>query len=210
MRKYNTQAVVLKSINYRDSDRIYTLLTKDYGKLSAIARGVRKISSRRSGNLDSLNCVKVKISENASGYRHIDEVSTLNSYGSLKSNYHSLIAAYYVAELVYKSLEEDSSAQDVYNLVIKTLNSLEKDMYFPKLIVARFELALLKLLGYDVNYLSSPVSKEDKDTLSLLRSTAWGDLDDNSVNRVEVLIKSYVYTFLADQMKSLEIMRLSS
>ena len=80
MKKVNTVAVVLKSINYRDSDKIYTLLSKDLGKIPAIARGVRKISSRRAGNLDTLNLVKVGLSEGLGGMRQIDEVSGLNSF----------------------------------------------------------------------------------------------------------------------------------
>ena len=61
MKKYNTKAIVLKSVKYKDADKIFTLFTKEYGKISAIGRGVRKINSRRSGNLDTLNYVSVGI-----------------------------------------------------------------------------------------------------------------------------------------------------
>jgi len=105
MKKINTVAVVLKSINYKDSDKIYTLLTKDLGKISAIARGVRKISSRRAGNLDKLNLVKVALSEGLGGMRQIDEVSGLNSFRGLKNNYGLSTKCSYVIELLHKTTE---------------------------------------------------------------------------------------------------------
>lgn len=209
MKKYNTEALVLKCVNYKDADRIYTLLTKDVGKITAVARGVRKISSRRSGNLDSLNLVSVKITENSNGYRSIDEVETLDSHKRVKNDYAASITAYYLAELVHRSIEEDSSVPEVYDLIISSLKSLANDYIPPKLVSAHFEVMLLKILGYDINYLSAPISESDKATLGTLKENSWTNLASEQVSRVEVIIKSYIYSYLVDQIKSLEIAKLS-
>jgi recombinational DNA repair protein (RecF pathway) len=55
MKKYNTKAIVLKSVKYKDADKIFTLFTKEYGKISM--EESRKINSSRSGNLILLNYV---------------------------------------------------------------------------------------------------------------------------------------------------------
>ncbi len=79
MKKYNVRAVVLKSLKYRDSDKIFTLLSKEKGKISAIGRGVRKISSRRNGNLDTLNLISANIHEDRVGFKSIEEVKTIET-----------------------------------------------------------------------------------------------------------------------------------
>ena len=79
MKKYNLRAVVIKSIKYKDADKIFTQFSKEMGKISANARGVRKISSRRAGNLDTLNLVSVAIRTSDNGFNDIEEVKTLES-----------------------------------------------------------------------------------------------------------------------------------
>lgn len=150
MKKYITQAIVLKNIKYKDSDKIFTLLTKDHGKITAIARGVRKINSKRSGNLDTLNLVSVGICENTGGFRNIEEVKTLDSFKNLKKDLKKSTKAYYIVELIHKAIEENEEVREVFDLVVKSLKSLDKDGYSGELIVNFFELNLLKILGYQI------------------------------------------------------------
>jgi DNA repair protein RecO (recombination protein O) len=50
-RSYRAQAIVLSHIEYGEADRILKLFTLEKGKISAIAKGVRKIRSRKAGHL---------------------------------------------------------------------------------------------------------------------------------------------------------------
>ena len=161
MKKVNTVAVVLKSINYKDSDKIYTLLSKDLGKISAIARGVRKISSRRAGNLDTLNLVKVGLSEGLGGMRQIDEVSGLNSFRKLKNDYALSTQCSYVVELLHKTTEEGGNAEAAFELLVKFLKIASR---FPEnviLAVRFFEIHYLALMGYGLNTESCLRCKSD-------------------------------------------------
>src|SRR3990167_5620231 len=125
MSRYTVEAVVLKFTNFKDSDKIYTLFTKDKGKIIATGRGVRKISSRRGGNLDTLNHVAVGLSENSSGYKTITEVKTLNSFKKLKGSLQNSVKGFYIAELVYSLLEEGQEHNEVFDLLVDSLNKLE-------------------------------------------------------------------------------------
>ena len=150
MKKYNTQAIVLKNIKYKDSDKIFTLFSKDYGKISAIARGVRKISSRRGGNLDTLNFISVSIYEGSNGIKNIEEVKTLESFKNLKKDLGKSMKAYYIVELVHKATEEDESFSGIFELLVKSLKALEKNGYAGDLFVTYFEINLMKILGYQL------------------------------------------------------------
>jgi len=57
MRSYKTEGIVLKRINYGEADRILTIYTKRHGKIRAIAKGVRKLTSRKAGSLELFNNV---------------------------------------------------------------------------------------------------------------------------------------------------------
>ncbi|MFC1700200.1 DNA repair protein RecO [Patescibacteria group bacterium] len=169
MKKYNTQAIVLKSTKFKDADKIFTLYTKNEGKVSAIARGVRKISSRRAGNLDSLNVIKVKIYESSGGFKNIEEVKTLQSFKELKKDLETSKKAYFILELVHKTIEEGEKDEKIYNLILNTLKILSNSKYDSDVGVIYFEIHFMKELGYQLNLekcvkcqkdLSSSISKK--------------------------------------------------
>lgn len=65
IRSFTCQAIVLKRTSFGETDRILTLLSQEYGKLSVVAKGVRKLSSSRSaiiepGNLIKAYCISTK------------------------------------------------------------------------------------------------------------------------------------------------------
>ena len=152
MARYLVEGIVIKNINYKDSDKIYTILTKNKGKISASAKGVRKISSRRAGNLDTLNHVVIGISEGNSGYKTITEVKTLNSFRKLKSSISKVSKAYFMLELVHKFLEEDHEEIKIFNLLIFSLEKMENDDKNIDFWILSYEISLLILLGYGLTF----------------------------------------------------------
>ncbi len=198
MNKYNTTGIVLKSLNYKDADKMYTILTLEHGKITAMARGVRKISSRRAGNLDSFNLVRLKISENDKGYKNIDEVSTTNSFRYLKDSQEKSVKAYYIGELVYRTIEEGMEMEQTFKLLKKILELLDKSSLSPKVLVAFFEVVFLKQLGYMID-ISRP-------TINLLLKGDIKNLTDSDIDAVDSIIKSYIHEHLSPKLKSLEIL----
>jgi len=148
MARYSVEAVVLKFTNFRDADKIYTFFAKDKGKISATGMGVRKISSRRGGNLDTLNYIVAGISENQAGFKTITEVKTLNSFKKLKGSLKNSIKGFYIVELVFKLLDESQEHNDVFELLVSTLEKLEKHLNNEASRVNAFEIKLMELLGY--------------------------------------------------------------
>jgi DNA repair protein RecO len=151
MRKLTTEAIVLKHTDYKDTHRIYTLLTRERGKITAVARGVRKISSKRSGSLDSLNYVKLSLNEEKSGMFSIGEVQSINSFSELKKNLDHVFIGMYFAELVDVFLESDHESYEIFKLLKSALTVLNKNPDQPKVVINVFEMRLLELLGLGVH-----------------------------------------------------------
>lgn len=147
MKKYNLQAIVIKSIKYKDADKIFTLFSKELGKISAIARGVRKISSRRAGNLDTLNLVSIAIRNNDNGFNDIEEVKTLESFIDLKKDLAKSVKSYYIVEMIHKSIEEGEQNEKLFDLLVNSLKMMQKTSD-PMFVVCYFEMNLMSDLGY--------------------------------------------------------------
>jgi len=62
-RTFHAQAVVLRHIEYGEADRILTLFSLERGKFQAIAKGVRKIKSRKAGHLEPFTYVSLFLAE---------------------------------------------------------------------------------------------------------------------------------------------------
>ena len=151
MRHSSINGIVLKSINFKDADKIYSVLTRELGKISVMGRGVRKISSKRAGNLDTLNLISAKIYDNGKGLYQVDEVKTVNSFINIKKSYELSKNAYYLVEIVHKTLEEGADSEEVLNLLGYCLKKLSTDPERTSEIISFFQLRFMKVIGYDLN-----------------------------------------------------------
>ena len=145
MRSFRTEGIVIKRKNFGEADRILTVITKNRGKISVIAKGVRKISSRRSSHIELLNlsvfsCHDAKMPI-------LTEVETLNHYSNLKSDLEKSGYAFYVCELVDGLLPEHQENRAVFNLLQQVFYDLEIDPD-PRKRIKRFEEELIILLGF--------------------------------------------------------------
>lgn len=188
---FTTKAVVLKNIIHKDADKIYTLLSQDKGKITGIAKGVRKISSRRSGNLDTLNLVEVHLNPHKSGFNYITEVKTLETYKKAKEKLPLSKQGFYIAELINKFLREDDDAGEVFDLVVSALRNIEQDGMNISLAVNKFEIKLMQLLGYQ-----PPNSFLVKWQENVKRK---------KYQQADRQVKSFINEILQEEIKSLEL-----
>jgi len=54
-RSYKAEGIILKRINFSEADKILTIFTKRHGKVRAIAKGVRRLTSRKAGSVELFN-----------------------------------------------------------------------------------------------------------------------------------------------------------
>jgi len=142
---YKTEGIILKRINYGEADRILTIYTKHYGKIKAIAKGVRKITSRKGGNLELFNHCVLFLAE-GKNLDILTEAQVINSFSRLSKDLEKTAAAFYLVELVDQLTPERQANRQVFDLLVQTLNQLS-ECQTDKLI-ANFEIKLLRLLGF--------------------------------------------------------------
>lgn len=124
-RTFSCQAIILKSINLRELDRIYTIFSLKLGKSSVLAKGVRKVTSRRSGALQPFNQVKLLLVK-TKGLSLVTDAELINQFGKIGKNLKTTSQAYYFCELVNLLTPYDQPAQPVWHTLVDFLNLLDK------------------------------------------------------------------------------------
>ena len=66
MRTFSSEGIILKRVDFGEADRLITIFTKNRGKITSLAKGIRRIESRRSGNVELLNKAKLSFAESRS------------------------------------------------------------------------------------------------------------------------------------------------
>ena len=151
-RVYATEAIVLRRLDYGEADRIVTVLTPALGKLRAIARGSRRTTSRLAGHLEPFMRTQLLL---ATG-RDLDTITQAESrerLDHLSSELWHATAAWYMAELLDRFLEDAYPHPQIYHLFVRTLRELDAGAQTPTssrgwLALRYFELHLLDDLGY--------------------------------------------------------------
>jgi len=149
---YKTEGIVLKSTEFEEADKIVTIYTKNYGKISAIAKGVRKIKSKFGSSLEILTHSIFLIYKG----RNIDIVSQteiLESFFSTSREVIKFAFAVNCVEVVNKLTEEREINIGLFNLLKEVLHYLRKTKD-PKLLTLSFKWQTMSLLGYrpSINY----------------------------------------------------------
>jgi len=143
---YRTQAIVLGHIEYGEADRIIKLFTAEKGKITAIAKGVRKIRSRKAGHLEPFTRASLFLAKG----RNLDiitQAETLDSYIGLREDLERLALASYVVEVVDRFTYEEGQNIGIFRLLANTLSRLET-LPNAETVVHYYETRLLDLLGF--------------------------------------------------------------
>jgi DNA repair protein RecO (recombination protein O) len=146
IRLYRIEAIVLKRRDFGEADRILTLYTPDRGKTSAIAKGVRRIASRKSGHVELFTHTALLLAQG----RNLDVVTQaemIEPYRAVREDLIRTTYAYHIAELVDRLTEEGTPSPATFDLLRDALAALA-EVDDPSLVARFFELRLLGLVGY--------------------------------------------------------------
>lgn len=145
-RLQRTEAIVLSRRDYGEADRILTLYTRFEGKRGAIAKGVRRLASRKAGHLELFTHAELLLAQG----RNLDVVTqavTLEPFRALREDLVRLAYACHVAELTDRAIDEGEPSPATFDLVRDSLAGL-CEAADPSLVVRAFDLRLLGILGY--------------------------------------------------------------
>lgn len=146
MRTYSDEGIVLARRNFGEADRILSIYSKNHGRISVIAKGIRKLTSRKRGHLEIFSYIRFQAVE-GHGIGILTEVETINSFESFKKDLKKVSLAYFFCEVIGKITHEHERNDGIFELI---LNYLEKLQFEDRLKSLRmnFILDLLVIAGF--------------------------------------------------------------
>ena len=137
---------MIRHREFGEADRILSLYTLEKGKVQAIAKGVRKIKSRKAGHLEPFTQVILQLAKG----RNLDvitQVDTIRNFENIKKNLILTAQASYVLEILDRFTYEEGENRPLYNLLIETLVRLDNGIS-PAIAVHYYEVHLMDILGF--------------------------------------------------------------
>jgi DNA repair protein RecO (recombination protein O) len=125
-RAVKTEAVVLRSMRYGEADRILHLYTPARGRVSAIAKGVRRSRSRFGGRLEPFFRLRVELHEGRSELLTVTGADTVNGHARLREDARALDAAARACDAVGRLFETSEPHPGVFNLLCRKLALLDE------------------------------------------------------------------------------------
>jgi DNA repair protein RecO (recombination protein O) len=126
-RSLKTEAIVLRSIRYGEADRILHLYTPHHGRVSAIAKGVRRARSRFGARLEPFFEVRAMLHEGRSELMTVTGVDTIATHSGLRDHAVTLDAAARACDAVARLFETTDPHPEVFRLLANELMLLSGD-----------------------------------------------------------------------------------
>ena len=149
---YKTEAVVLRSIRYAEADRILHLYTADRGRIGAIAKGVRKTTSRFGGRLEPLGHVELMLHQGSGELQTITGVSLVRSHHETREDGYRLAVGLIGAEAMLRLFTEQEGNERAFTALTRFLDLLDDTPSGGRASLdplgLSFQLKLLWLSGY--------------------------------------------------------------
>lgn len=145
-RVYRTDAIVLKRTSMNEADRLLTVYTPERGKLRLMAKGTRKVASRRAGHVELFTLTHLQVAKGRT-WDIVAQAEMVDAFAELRSELIRTSYAYYVAELIDRFVEDEVENRPLFELLRSTMEWLGVAPD-PALAVRHFELRLLSLSGY--------------------------------------------------------------
>ena len=146
---YKTEAIVLRSIDYGESDRIVTFYTADYGKVKGIAKGARRSKKRFANTLETFSCLMLLFSRRSyDGLALIEEGTVINHYPGIAKDLTKSLLASYMVDITEQFAAEHKKNEELF-LQLKGFLELFDLTKISEHLVRFFEMRLLKYAGYE-------------------------------------------------------------
>lgn len=150
MNRINTQGIVLTRTDYAEADRILTFLTPDNGKVSVIAKGVRKQKSRLAGGIELFSISDISYIIGRKEISTLISTRLVKHYGNIVKDMDRTNAAYEMLKTINKATEDKPEAA-YFDLLHNALESLDDSNIGLELIRVWFAAQLLRLAGHTPN-----------------------------------------------------------
>lgn len=141
-----TEALVIRLVDFSETSKVVTCFTRDFGRISALAKGARRLKGPFEAALDLLARCRIVFLRKSSGLDLLTEAQLLERFVPASRDLTALYGGYYVAELLGSLTEEHDPHPPLYDEAVATLARLARPED-PRVPLVRFGLVVLREIG---------------------------------------------------------------
>lgn len=123
IRSFRLQGIVIKRRDYSEYDKFITLFTKTRGKITVLARGIRRLQSRKSAHLELFNVVEVQLAK-ARSFDIVTETASVEMFPLIRQDIVRVAYAYKLAEEIDRLFPEHEEHFKIYSYICETFRRL--------------------------------------------------------------------------------------
>lgn len=147
MSYHKTKGIVLREVSTGEADKIITIFSKSYGKITAAARGARRPKSRLIAGTQFISYSDFVLFRGKEMY-NVNSCELIESFYPIRNDVVRLAYAAHIVDIVNDVVQENQPSFRVLQLFLNSLHMLSKTEKNPELITRIFELRILSILGY--------------------------------------------------------------
>ncbi|MBI2008537.1 DNA repair protein RecO [Candidatus Amesbacteria bacterium] len=148
MYSYTDEGIVIKRGNIGEAGKLITIFSRYHGKITAIAKGLRRPTSKRAGLLELFNLIKFHAVQGRGELDTITEVQLINSFSSWRKHLGRVTLAYQLAEVIDKITPDKDPHPEIFNILSLSLSQISFLRSDWKLNLESWILDILVELGY--------------------------------------------------------------
>jgi DNA repair protein RecO (recombination protein O) len=157
-RVFRARGLVLRRRDFGEADRLLTVLTEERGKLVLLAKGVRRLTSRKAAHLELYNEVDLLVHQGRT-FGIVSQAEAIRCFPSMRADLQRLATAHYFAELMDSLVADGEEAKPAFMLLRNCLGWLDEGAPL-ELLSHYYELHLLELAGYRPQLYHCPQCQE--------------------------------------------------
>lgn len=159
MKPLATQGIILRRTNYGEADRIIAFLTRDYGRIRVMAKGVRKSKSKLAGGIELFSVSELHFIRGRGDIGTLVSTRLIKHYGNIVKDLARTEAAYAMLKVIDKTVEDDAG-EDYFVVLLESLAALDDARIGQPLAELSFAMRLLQLGGHVPDFTTDTAGKK--------------------------------------------------
>lgn len=147
MNRLATQGIILRRTDYGEADRIITFITPDYGKIRAIAKGVRKSKSKMAGGIELFSVSELHLIKGKGDIDTLTSTRLIKHFGRVVQDLDRTKLAYEFLKSINKTVE-DNAGGDYFHILLDSLAALDEPRISLAITEVSFDMRILQILGH--------------------------------------------------------------
>ncbi|WP_446898756.1 DNA repair protein RecO [Clostridium sp. LBM24168] len=187
-----TRAVIIKTQDIKENDKIVWLFTEKLGKISTIVRGAKKTRNRLFSTTLQF-CYGDYVLYKGKKFYAINEGNIIDSFQNLLGDLDSLTYASYFCELVDIAMDDNEKSRSIFINLVTSLYLMKNNAVDMETLARAFELKILEATGYGINFENCAICRKKISTSNYLSMQYLGGICDecNRINGIFIRYASF-------------------